>query len=233
MINHYKIEKACVIAENIEFLLQCPSLKYLEIIPAKTVPDNFDYSKIKTLKSVCASGEGHLNLKNLFSVEHLELSYMKMSDLNDMECNKSLKRLDILKTGIKSLQNIDEFKQLQCLSLSYERRLKDMSCLVDVSASLRNLSIENCPQIEDFSFLDSLSNLEYLRLHGNNKIPDVEFLKRMPKLKTFMFSMEVEDGNLEPCLKVPYVWCGKGKKYYNLKDKDLPKNRDFEKFKLV
>lgn len=35
--------------------------------------------------------------------------------------------------------------------------------------------------------------------------------------------MKVEDGDLTPCLQVPYVHSVKNRKEYNLKDKDLPK----------
>lgn len=263
-INLYKLEKACVIAEDIKFLLQCPTLKYLQIIPAKTAPDNFDYSplydlsklnylmaiteyrdhlnpvianvdysKINGLKEVRASGKGHINLKKLSQVECLDVSNMKMTDLYGMACYLSLKRLDFLKTGIKSLRGIGEFKQLQWLSLNYERGISDISEIVNVSDTLRVLSIENCSQIKDFSFLEKLVNLEHLKLHGSNKMPNVNFLKEMPKLKTFTFSMEIEDGELKPCLNIPYVWCKKGKKHYNLKDRELPKNDNFEEFKLM
>lgn len=194
---------------------------------------NIDYSKINGLEKVTASGRGHINLNKLCSVQALDLSDLKMLDLDGMECYKSLKKLDILKTGIKSLHGIEKFKQLQWLSLSYERGLSKMSEIVGVSDTLRALYIENCPRIKEFSFLERLVNLEHLSLHGNNKIPNVDFLKRMPKLKSFTFSMEIENGNLDSCLDVPYVWCKKGKKHYNLEDRDLPKNFDMEGFELL
>lgn len=45
-INKYKIEKALIIAENIDFIIQCPTLKYLRIIPADSAGNNFDYSPL-------------------------------------------------------------------------------------------------------------------------------------------------------------------------------------------
>ena len=36
----------------------------------------------------------------------------------------------------------------------------------------------------------------------------------MKKLKILIFDMEIEDGDLTPCLSVSYVSCEKGKKYY-------------------
>ena len=76
-------------------------------------------------------------------------------------------------------------------------------------------------------------NLEYLILDGSQTLPDLRFLKKMPKLKFFTFSMTVEDGDLTPCLDIPYARCDKGKKHYNLKDKDLPKEHDGSGFHLI
>ena len=45
----------------------------------------------------------------------------------------------------------------------------------------------------------------------------------MKNLKTFVFNIDVIDGDLYPCLDLQYVFCGKGRKYYNLKDGKLPK----------
>ena len=46
-------------------------------------------------------------------------------------------------------------------------------------------------------------------------------------------SLTVEDGDLTPCLDIPYARCDKGKKHYNRKDKDLPKEHDGSGFHLI
>ncbi|MBE5956216.1 MAG: leucine-rich repeat domain-containing protein [Lachnospiraceae bacterium] len=264
VINKYKLEKACIIAENIEFIHRCPSLKCFQIIPAKSAPDQFDYSplydipeikyltaiteyrdhfeptvttldysRINGLKEVWMSGKGHLNFKELELVEYMDISNMAISDFDDMSSYESLKRLDILRTGINSLRGIGNFKKLQWLSVDYERKLSDMSEISKISNTLRALSIENCPKITDFSFLNQMHNLEHLSLFGKNKLMNLNFLFKMPNLKTFTFSMEIESGDLTPCLNIPYVWCKKGKKHYNLKDRDLPKNDSIGGFELL
>ena len=61
----------------------------------------------------------------------------------------------------------------------------------------------------------------------------------MEKLKTFIFSMEVLDGDITPCLGLSYVFMMRSKKYYNLKDKELPKgeyvrgNEDIEMWRRM
>lgn len=92
-----------------------------------------------------------------------------------------------------------------------------------MSGTLKELAIDACSKIQDFEVLNTLENLEYLYLEGNNKIPNLQFLKNMKKLKVFVFTMNVEDGDLRACMEIPYVSC-RNRKHYNLKDRDLPKN---------
>ncbi len=113
---------------------------------------------------------------------------------------------------------------MQCLYLHYNRSLKDISALSKVKKTLKALRIENCSKIEDFSVLAELENLELLELSGSNTLPSLSFIKSMKNLKTFVFNMNVEDGDLTPCLNLSYVYSEKNRKNYNLKDKDLPKN---------
>ena len=47
------------------------------------------------------------------------------------------------------------------------------------------------------------------------------FLREMPNLKVFTFSMIVANGDLTPCLNIPYAYCSRMKRHYNVKEKDL------------
>lgn len=255
IINRYNIEKAVIICENIDFIIKCPSLKYLEIIPADTVTDDFDYSplykmpnlthlrcrttaglaetplktcidysKINGLKSLVVTGNGHKNYGLVHSLESLDINDCKSFDVSVLKDLKNLKNLQIFKCGLSTLNGISKLENLQKLNIMYNRNLSDISEAGDLGESLKCFYVENCPKIKDFSFINHLVNLEHLELFGVNKVHNLGFLDKMPNLKTFSFSMEIESGDLTPCLDVPYVWCKKGRKYYNLKDKDLPKN---------
>ena len=48
-IRERRLEKAMVIAESLDFLRECPTLKGLWIKPADTAPENFDYRPIHHL----------------------------------------------------------------------------------------------------------------------------------------------------------------------------------------
>lgn len=255
------IERVEIIADDLSFIAECPSVKSISVFPPfftgngydysplynmkqierlscrTSYGDSFeysssiDYSKIKGLKSLSACGKGHLNYAELPLLERLFVSNdNKSKSFYDMCCSTELKDLTILQCGIKTLDGIQRHKKIQSLNLWMNKALCDVSLLSELGSSLRSLDIESCSKITDFSFLKNLVNLEYLRLCGNNNLPNLSFLNNMMNLKKFSFSMLVEDGDLKPCLNIPCVYCEKGKKHYNMKDKDLPKQRGIEKF---
>lgn len=254
-INKYKISKALVIANNLDFISQCPSLKVLSIIPGDSAGDNFDYSplykmqnikslfcltiygskeefsttidysKIRGIEDIVISSSRELNYKNIETIKTLSVSNYKGENVEGLIKSKKLDTLAIASSKIKNLKGIDYYEKLQCLYLFYNRSLNDISEILHVKNTLKVLRLEGNSKIEDFKFLEKLENLEVLELTGNNVIPNLEFLKKMKNMKTFVFDMNVEDGNLNECLKIDYVKCRKNYKHYNLKDKDLPKNK--------
>ena len=253
LINDLKLEKAVIIADDIDFITRCSSLKYLSIIPADSAGDNFDYSplydmpqvkdlwcttvygayeeysttvdysKVKGLESVGVCNSGQLNYELIETLKTLSISSWKKKDLKGMLCSKKLDTLRLIQCGIHSLDGIDISDRLQCLYLHYNRSLKDISALAKVKKSLKALRIENCPKIEDFSVLGELENLELLELKGKNTLPNLQFIKQLKNLKTFVFDMNVLDGDLTPCLDLSYVFSVKNRKHYNIKDRDMPK----------
>lgn len=252
LINDYKLEKAVIIAEDISFITQCPTLRHVSVIPADTVGDGFDfsplylmpelrsaschteygkkdqfsstvdYSRIRGLVDVGVSNRGHLNYNKIPMLRSLGISHYKAKDISEMFCSKELDTLQMIQCGVESLEGIEKSEKMQCLYLYYDRKLQDISQLSKVKDTLRALCIENCPKIEDFSVLKELKNLELLRLHGSNSIPSLDFLKELKSLKTFTFSINVLDGDLMPCKNLSYVYSGKNRKHYNLKNKDMP-----------
>lgn len=188
---------------------------------------NVDYLRINGLKRLSISGRGHLNYQNVTTLQCLSISGYKgkNADLTDLIGSEQLEELRMIQCRNKSLNGIQQSKCIRSIELSYNRSLADISQLTLVKNTLKNLSIENCPQITDFSCLPNLVNLEYMRLFGKNTLPDLTFLTSLPRLKRFDFSMDVADGDLSPCVSVPYVSSMKDRKHFNLKNVDLPKTR--------
>ena len=253
LINDLNLEKAVIIASDIDFIKACPSLKHLTVIPADNVGNGFDYSplydmpeikslscatiygrneefsttidysQIKGIESFGVYNSGYLNYENITTTRSLFLSFYQKYDLQNAFSSVELDTLSLIQCKVKSLEGIQKSQKMQCLYLHYNRSLQDISALRKVKGTLRALRIENCPKIKDFSVLGELENLELLELSGSNELPNLNFIKNLKNLKTFIFSMNVKDGDLTPCLDLSYVYSEKNRKHYNIKDKELPK----------
>ena len=268
-INNHKIEKALIIAENIDFITMCPTLKYLKIIPANSAKDSFDYSplykmpqikslqcstvyglkdqfstcvdcsKINGLEDIHISNCGYINYNAVETLKGLGLSNYKEIDISEAFCSPILDTLSIFHSKIITLEGLQKSKKMQCLYLYYNRSLQDISALRKVKNTLKALRIENCPKIADFSVLNELENLELLEISGSNEIPSLDFIKKMKNLKTFIFNVNVKDGDLSPTLNLSYVYSEKNRKHYNIKDINLPKgtyirgNENIERWRCV
>lgn len=253
-INEHKLEKAKILADSIEFLRECPSLSELQIIPTIQCDDfdfsplynlkrirtincitnygdigqfvsEVDYSKINGIEELYVSGKGHFNYCKKSGLNKLWISQNKENiDLRDIGNCERLSELTLMQCSVKSLHGIGKINGLEKIYMSNNRLLEDISEIQTQAGTLKSLAIDNCHKIIDFTCLYNLNNLEHLQLYGNNNLSDLYFLSQMPNLKTFCFTMDVKDGDLSICRQVPYVYCGRGRKHYNLKDKDLPKN---------
>lgn len=183
-----------------------------------------DLSKMLSLEMLWSEYKYVQDINSLTGIKTLVLNHVKLPDLRGLFYGDVLDTLSIGLSSIESLNGIETAPKMQCLYLHYNRSLKDISALSKVKKTLKALRIENCSKIEDFSVLAELENLELLELSGSNTLPSLSFIKAMKNLKTFVFNMNVEDGDLTPCLNLSYVYSEKNRKNYNLKDKDLPKN---------
>ena len=248
LINTMQLDKAMVIAEDLSFLPRCPSLKTLyiryaeglnrelDLSPVYELPHvesisivntsnaprvQIDFTRLPWLCHVSLCTNDRYNFHLIPGLESLTLSYNKRHpDLSTISCSPFLKKLDLQSCGMKTLDGIERFP-LETLRLDRMRGLEDISALSRCAATLRHLSIEACGKIRDFSFLRDLHNLEYLNLQGSQVLPNLSFLRNMPNLKVFTFSMIVDNGDLTPCLNIPYAYCSRMKRHYNVKEKDL------------
>ena len=219
-------------------LYELPQVESIDIAapnrePSKGPAIHIDFTRLAGLRSVSVCTNDVYNYHLVPTLEKLWHSNDKRHrDLTDISCSPHLKLLDLLCCSTKSLEGIGRFP-LQWVSLSHLRGLEDISALSGCAETLRVLNIDHCGKVKDFSCLQELHNLECLYLDGGQTLPDLSFLRNMPKLRIFTFSMTVEDGDLRPCLDVPYVYCSKIKRHYNLKGKDLPCDERVCGFELI
>lgn len=254
-INRNKWDKALVIAEDISFLIHCPTLKHIDIIPSVTAGDHFDfsplyrlpqilslwcatnygkfdrqhskmdYSRVRGLEDLSVGTEYDVNYHMIPTLRKLSATQYPGADLRELFCSRELDTLEMISSKIRTLDGIEAAPKMQCLYLEYNRLLSDISKLSEIRETLRALRIRKCPKNCDFSVLSQLENLEYLFLEGSNKIPSLDFISSLPKLKTLILNMEVEDGDLRPCLRLSYAHCGTIRRHYNTKASELPKGK--------
>ena len=253
-VNEHQLEKAVVIAESLDFLSNCPSLQYLEVIPADTAikfdysPLNdmpnllglkcateygvhfsqkttLDYSNLFALMDLDIAGPGHLGISQLSSIRRLNAFGQRPRTLEEMVSCNSLSDLRVTSCAVRSLSGLASAEKLTSLFLWHNRSLSDVSEILSCAETLKSLSIRSCPRITDFSFLGKLYNLEHLELIGNNELPDLRFLSGIKNLRCFVFNMNVLDGDLSYCLPIPYVSSLRNRKHYNYLDSELPKIR--------
>ena len=186
-----------------------------------------DYARLPHLTRLHVGGDrsdrGHLGYERLTELETLSLSGVRRHKrLADLCVSPALQELSLLECGVKSLDGLHQHPQLRTLNLSHCRALEDISALREAAGSLRELVIDGCPRIRDFSALGELTELEILELDGGNTLPDLQFLNAMPRLRFLRFTMDVANGDLSPCLRLPYAAC-RNRRHFSLRDEQLPK----------
>ena len=193
----------------------------------KPVNNPIDFSRFQVIKAFGVYGNGTTNLFANETVEEIITSYNKTyTDFRDAK-SVNLLRLDCTAGGLKTLDGIGNFLKLERLNLNYQYGLKDISGLSEVSSTLKQLIIEGCGKIKDYSVLEKMHNLEILHLKGSGKIDSIRFLEKLPNLKSFQLDMNCLDGDMTPCKGIPHVRI-KNKKHYNMKqdsfldDKSVP-----------
>ncbi len=253
LINRLELESAVFITNNTSIIKQCPSVKHFTLY---TVGDGKmpKYGGIHLLPGIRQFSLGDkYGIDELYTGGNSPLLFQKLKNLKRLHMcgsdEKSNDRKDSIKTiedldlpelmkltltqcGITTLSGIENCSKLQWLDLSYMRSLSDISSLAALAPTLRSLSFESCPKITDFSVMSELKQLEYLELKGKNELPNLDFIKELPKLKFLILTMNVLDGNVECLRNIQYVdaVC---KKHYNLKSKDLPKDRTDLEFEFI
>ena len=71
--------------------------------------------------------------------------------------------------------------------------------------------------------MGALENLQLLSLTGSNQLENLDFLKTMKSLKTFVLGFNVLDGDLSLCDNVQDMHILTNKRHYNRKHEELPK----------
>lgn len=254
LIDEHKIEKAHIICDNLDFIVNCPSLKDVIISPSFDADESFDYSplyKMPNLKTVyCKTEYGDFeqysvtldclaikNLENISVDTNGCIGYEKVTTLKKLWLANHKRIVDF--NDVSSSQMLQDVTLLNC-------SIKSLSGIYKCP-KLHSLSLWNNRKLTDISELNSISSsLIELSIESCSKIEDFSVLQHLNNLQI----LHLSGNNIIPDLSflkhmknlkiftfTVNVLDGnldkcksipyvscKNRKHYNLKDIDLPKN---------
>lgn len=145
----------------------------------------------------------------------------KSKDLSDISTLDSIEELDIVKSTINSFKGCGELTNLKKLSFSYLNKLEYIDDLVANKQTLKVLEFDSCKKIKNYDYVVCLSNLEKLSYNECGEMESIEFINKMPNLKSFIFiKTNVINGDLSPCKRLEYV-AFDNKRHYSHKMSDF------------
>lgn len=167
----------------------------------------FDFSEFPSLSDLRIDWQSGDTLPPECSpLESLYLrSYKPRSkDLNLLPAYRSLKKLELVQSGIVGLEGIGKLVALHEVDISYCRSLERLAALGQTS--LERLHLEACKRIRDFPELTRCARLRSIRMSSCGNLASLAFLNKLLALEEFRFvKMEVLDGDMAPLLRLKSV----------------------------
>ena len=252
-IQENQFEKVYIVADDIAFLRQCPTITSLKIIPAYSAA-KFDYSPLYDMPNLkelnCQTVYGHKDaLKADIDYSHFpSLQCVYASGAKGHRNLESVKGLRHLYLGqgqpaSKALIGFD-FSELEKLDLC-QSPIRSLNG-IDQAACIQKLSLSYCRSLEDVAALASIGKtLTSLEIESCGKIKDFSWLYHLPNLENLVLFGSNTLPNLDFLESMPNLksfrftmnaldgdlgLCQnipyvycKNRKHYNLKNEDLPK----------
>ena len=217
-----------------EPIYQMPSLRFLGPQTVYGYDDRYwteldcgklaSASKLEFFAASCRRGINNISALTGLKTLHLS-SYNKANNLKDAVGSATLDSLSLLMCRINSLEGIQITKALQVVKLDCCYKLENIDALYECRDTVQGLIIDSCTKIKDYSVLGELKNLTRLSLIGSGKIQSLAFLDRLPKLKNFHLSINVEDGDLSYCDRLESVSIYPNRRHYNRKDENFHRKK--------
>jgi hypothetical protein len=137
------------------------------------------------------------NFEACEKLETLEIYRCPYIDSKPISHFKKLKQLTLNFTKIESLAGIETLNDLFNVDIYSAPKLKTIDSLEHIACHLKKLSFELCPKIENFSVLDSMTELETFYIYRSAPLHSVSFIKNQHNLKYAYIGADVLDKNVE------------------------------------
>lgn len=190
IINKNMLEKAIVIVDDISFLPQCPTLKFLQIVPSYQASSMFDFSPLYRMPEILS-----LNCQNIYGDREQYMSkidYAKIHGLASLGVS--------VNEGTINYNKVETLKTLQVSGFRGENKdLSDLTC----SKNLDTLRLIQC-NISSLNGIEVSHKMQCLYLDYNRSLYDIGALSRIketlkvlhidscPKIQDFSVLEELE-----------------------------------------
>ncbi len=204
------------IAIENDFLYDLNKLENLGLHFYSDIKTSVNFSKIVSLKNL---GFNYYKkyIKNLCSqtsLQNLSVSDYTEKDMKPLSCLTSIKTFRTIGGKLKSLEGIQQLKDLEAVEISAHRGLTDISQIAHLQ-KLKFLEINTCWKMADFSAIGALKNLEALSIIDCKNLESIQFIKALPNLKnlTILGTTIINDYDTTPAEHVPVFFGSQNAKY--------------------
>jgi len=197
LVNEYNLEKAVVIAESLEFIIQCPTIRHLQIFPSRYADESFSFAPLYELPEILS-----LSVQNIYGSQEQYIGEVDYSRI------KGLEKLSLdADEGVLSYNlNYNKIASLKSLGVSgfkgEKRNLTDLFCSEQLD-TLRMIG----GRFQSLDGIERSNQMQCLYIHYNRCLEDITALGKIaktlkalriencPKIKDFSVLAELE--NLE------------------------------------
>ncbi|WP_114240614.1 leucine-rich repeat domain-containing protein [Dyella sp. C9] len=164
----------------------------------------FDFSGMVELEELGGVwSEQWTGLEYCSALRSLHVSAFRRKTLEGLPRLANLASLTLIQTSLVSCQGMEAATELEELSVSYARGLRDITALASLPR-LRRVEFESCRNIVQPEVLGSLPALEFLLLKRFGSLPSLSFIEGNKRLHGLaLIDSKPADMDLGVCLRHP------------------------------
>jgi hypothetical protein len=201
----YLLDRSITDARPIENLAN--TLRHISFEAAPGIP--LDVSRLPNLRSVAAGWKAiERSVRFGSALEAISTTRYDAKDLVPLCTHTHLRILQIKEApDLESVAGLRSLNQLETLRLLWAVRLRDLSELHCLGATLQELRMERCRAVRSLDEIGTLVNLRVLEFGDGPEIPSLAPLSRLVGLEWAVLwgTTKVMDDDLTPLLGLPHL----------------------------
>jgi Leucine-rich repeat (LRR) protein len=185
-----------------------------------------DFARLTALRK--AFIEWRRQYRNISACTNLEELYLNRYWEKDLAALLPLQKVSKLTVGdspaLLRLDGVEEMSQLRSLSLRGLPKLRELSPIRPLAATLEELNMKQCRYLRSLEPLSGLSNLRRLSLEDCGKVPSLRPISQLRALRVLYFSGDtnVLDGDLDFLRTLPLQDVAfKNRRHYSVRQEEL------------